>query len=496
MNIQRNASDDSVLDADTFFETSQDEGNEKHHYKAISMIDAKDLFRSPDDTDLPDDDGEDDGDDDDDDELEGWGPDEAICNLNKRRKRPAGKLPGTLVRRNMQRKRKAKRDRNRAHKTAKPIETRIRETSQKVRRDETGSSSVSRSSAQVRGTSRSHSKRFRGPISVKQFGENKNHVDALPINSLFRCTTVDEVQALHDKWAGRFEAKCRLAYKRRKLPVEMRSTIDALLDGRATTSPNLLNLKVLKTSWEHCFRLLWAVAEGNRDLQFALVTIIDGNGATSSYAPFIELANATRKAQGLARAISPDFLGVNEMALFKSQTHPDGGRHMQTHQHILCLGENVVARAKEVAKKRMFTFEPNVTSAPQIDIRPVEATKVNLARVCAYLFKQPHKSMNWVPARDGKPGFMNQSEKGERAINYLRVAQIRSMMNVDDIMFAGGACKVIKSDLIKLLRQYCLSEVPIIGRELHPDAVPSFWNEVNKALNRPELRLPIIGRNQ
>lgn len=484
MNLKRNKSADSLSGADNLSEPFQDGSNEQHQYKAISMIDAKDLSRSRHDTDPPNDD----------DELEGWDPEEAICNLKKRRKRPAGILPGTLVRREMQRKRNAKRNRNKTKKTAKSIEARVREASQKVRRAELRSSPVSRSLAQVSSTSRSLSKRFRGPITVKQFGENKDHADALPIDSLFRCTTVDEVQALHDKWGVSFEAKCRTAYKRRNLPVEMRSTIDALLEGRATTSPNLLNLKVLKRSWEHCYRLLWAFAEGNPDLQFALVTIIDGNGATSSYAPFIELANATRKAQGLARAISPDFFGVNEMALFKSQTHPDGGRHMQTHQHILCLGKNVVARAKEVAKKRMFTFEPNVTSAPQIDIRPVEASKVNLARVCAYLFKQPHKSMNWVPARDGKPGFMNQSEKGERAINYLRVAQIRSMMTVDDILFAGGACKVVKSDLIKLLRQYCLSEVPIIGRELHPDAVPSFWNEVNKTLNRPELRLPIIGR--
>lgn len=470
-------------------ESLLDSANKKIKFKAISVTNASDLPLSSGVIDLSlDDDGD------------PWGAVEPLPQANPTAKivRPTrfrGKKLMTVQRRERMRKRQAKLNRAKPKPTAKRAEPQTAESDNILHPSFEENSLLSASVARIKSAVRRTSKRHFGPIPAKQFGENKEHPDARVIDSLLRCETVEDVAHWHTNGGDNFTTKCAEAYKRRKLPPDMRLTIDALIEGSATTSPNLLNLKVLKLSWEHCYRLLWAFAEANPDIEFVLVTIIDGRGGTSSYAPFIELCEATRKAQVLARAISPNFLGVNELAMFKSQTHADGGRHMQTHQHILAFGEKVVSRAKAVAKKRMLTFEANITSAPQIDVRRVEASKVNLARVCAYLFKQPHKSMNWVPARDGKPGFMNQSKKGERFINYLRLAQIRSMMTIEDVLFAGGACKAIKSDLVKLLRQSCLSEVPIIGRRLHPDAVPSFWNEVNKAMGRPEFRLPVVGRN-
>lgn len=140
----------------------------------------------------------------------------------------------------------------------------------------------------------------------------------------------------------------------------------------------------------------------------------------------------------------------------------------------------------------MLRFLPNVTQAPQIDVRKVVGSEINLARVCAYLFKAPYKAMTWCPPREGKAGHMHQSEKGDRYIRYLRMAQIRSMMTFEDATFGGGEGQSIRSGLIKLLRVICEADAPATVRRLHPDAIASFWVQVGKELGKTQWALPVI----
>jgi len=324
---------------------------------------------------------------------------------------------------------------------------------------------------------------------------DKLHPDGRALKALWNCHTQEDVELISKEWLTNFARCCINAISKRKLPPEMRSQIEGLLNGSATSSPNMLNPKVLMMAWSHTFRFLHSVAQSDPEIEFALVTIIDGRGATSAHAPVVELHDARERAQRVIRAMATNFVGIQEMAMFKSHKHANGGRLIQCHQHILIYGKNIVQSAKRVAAKRMSDFAPNLTLARPIDVRPVKATDVNIARICAYLFKPPLKAMNWVPPRDGKPGFMNQTMEGTRYINLLRMAQIRSMLAIEDVVFAGGGCKSMKSDLVKLLRQTCSSHVPVSTRQLHPDAIPSFWNEVNKALGRMDYQLPVIGRN-
>jgi hypothetical protein len=314
------------------------------------------------------------------------------------------------------------------------------------------------------------------------------------LRSLWRCKTVEEVKAEHSKWDQRFNAKCTKGIAKRKLADNTRVTIAALLDGSATNIPILTNNKMLALSWETCHRAIWASTKDVPDIEFALVTFIPGDGGTSLNQLFIERHHSRDAILKVLRAMGKDFIGTTELAMFNSHGHPDGGRHVQRHEHALIWGKGVVAKAQEVALRRMQEFSPNITGAPQIDVRRVAKDEVNLARVCAYLFKSPHKCMNWNPPKDGKPGHMNQSENGDRMIRYLRMAQMRSMMTVEDIMFAGGAGVTIRGDLIRLLRQTCHSDVPVQNRLLHPDEIGTFWAEVNKELKRPEWRVPIIAR--
>jgi hypothetical protein len=318
--------------------------------------------------------------------------------------------------------------------------------------------------------------------------------DDKAFKSLWQCQTLDEVSDVHCIWSERGNAKCLKVIARRKLCDDTSVTITALLQGTATDVPLLTSHQVLALSYQTVHRAIYALTKDDPDMEFALVTFIAGDGGTSSDAPFVDLHKSQLKALKTVRKMSKDFVGVTELAMFNSHRHPDGGRHIQRHEHALIWGHGIVAKAHKVAAQRMNDFPPNITGASQIDVREVVGTEINLARICAYLFKSPHKCMNWNPPKDGKKGHMNQSEKGDRMIRYLALARIRSMMTIEDVMFAGGQGIKIRSDLIKLLRETCHSNVPVPNRLLHPDAIGAFWVEVAKELKQTNWKLPIIAR--
>lgn len=319
-------------------------------------------------------------------------------------------------------------------------------------------------------------------------------VDDMPIRSLWLCNSIQEVAAEHGKWGHRFNEKCLKGIAKRNLADRTKTIIESLLDGSATDTPILTNNRMLAMAGQDMHRKLMAAMVDEPDIEFALVTYIEGDGGTSSDTSLIELHHSRKKVIKVTRSMSKNFIGVTELAMFNSYRHLEGGRHIQRHEHVLIWGVDILNKAQEVARRRMKEFTPNITDAPQINVRRVQSEDVNLARICAYLFKSPYKCKNWNPPKDDKAGHMNHSEKCDRMILYLRMAQIRSMMTIEDAMFAGGQGIAIRSDLIKLLRQTCRSEVPIQQRLLHPDEIVAFWAEVNKALNRPQWRIPTIAR--
>lgn len=312
--------------------------------------------------------------------------------------------------------------------------------------------------------------------------------------SLWRCNSEEEIKAEHTKWGERFNEKCMKAIAKRRLTDDTRFTLAALVDGSATDVPIMTNNKMLALAWETCHRAIWALTKDDSDIEYALVTFIPGDRGTSLNRSFVRVLRSDSLEVKVVRSMSKDFIGVAEQAMSNSLGHPDGGRHVQDHLHVLIWGPpGTIAKAQAVALKRMAEFPANVTGAPQIDVRKVPNTEVNLARICAYMFKSPHKAMNWNPPKDSKPGHMNQSEKGDRMIRYLRMALIRSMMTIEDVMIAGGAGVTIRKGIIDLLRRTCRSDVPVQNRLLHPDEIGRFCARVSAELRKP-WEVPVIAR--
>jgi hypothetical protein len=310
---------------------------------------------------------------------------------------------------------------------------------------------------------------------------------------LWACKNVEEVKDTLTKWQRGFEGKVEKAVKNRKLSPERRAMLEALLkQPGATSTPILANDLICMEGFKLLHARLVSITSADPTLEVALVTVISGDGETSHFCTEIELFKSQKRVQETLRAISPNFFGITELALFNSHTHPKGGRMIQRHEHALVIGRDVVRQAQTVACKREKKFASNFTNAPVINVKKVATDSVNLARIAAYLFKPPYKCQTWNPPKANKPGHMSGSEKGDRYIRYLRLAQIRSMITIDQFTFGGGEGQRIRSDMIKFLRALATKEAVTSGRVLHPDAVASFWVELTKELKEDRWNLPII----
>jgi hypothetical protein len=314
--------------------------------------------------------------------------------------------------------------------------------------------------------------------------------------NLWDCGTLLQSLDWHADTHATFGSKAIKAIERMTLPNPIREGIHALVAGQATNAPIMLSEKVCRIAAGHIHRGLVPLIIDDPEFEFAFVTIIDGDATTSTDVPVIDLVGSQAKFLPVIRAMSKNFLGMTELAFFNSHRHPLGGRVLHRHEHFLVWGPNVFAKAKAVASRRMSVFAPNFTGATQIKVQRVEASEANLARMAAYLFKAPSKAMTWKPEHQGKPGYLHHSEKGDRAINYLRMAQLRSMLLIDDVLHAGGQGKAIRSDLIKLLRATCKSEVPVQSRRFQFDEIASFWVQVAQELERTMWQLPVIIRRR
>lgn len=309
---------------------------------------------------------------------------------------------------------------------------------------------------------------------------------------LWRCDTTERVDAWQKASFDKFNVKALKALRSR-VSVSNRAIITALLSQTGAASiPLLTSEEICRESSKMLLAMLTAMVAADPEMEIAFVTIISGDGGTSHFKTDIELHESLKRVQRTLRAMSPDFFGVTELALFNSQGHPDGGQMLQVHTHSLVVGRGVLTKAQDIAAKHAAHFTPNFSGAPVINVKKVATTEINLARISAYLFKAPYKCMNWNPGKDGKRGHMNGSEKGDRFVRYLRLAQLRTLLRYEDMCFGGGAGAKIRSDMIKFVRALAAKDSTAGRRVLHPDAIASFWIALAPEIKADRWNLPII----
>ena len=318
------------------------------------------------------------------------------------------------------------------------------------------------------------------------------YIDSLPL-----CKTVEEVEAwLHHNIATFQELALKSAL-RKKLPTDLMDGLDALVTSQgATSDPILLDPGIQLSAFHQLHESLVAVSRVSEEIEFALITIIEGQFETSHQDTQLDLYGIKESGRRKLSKMPANYFAVVEPALFNSPKHPSGGRLVSPHVHAIIWGVDVVAKARAEAKKLNKTITPNATGADPVDVKRVDPDPVNLARVAAYLVKSQDKCKTFYPGKDGKPGNIHHSRKPDRPIRYQRLAEIRSMLTFKDVTFASGEGLAVRSGIAKTLTLLAQEQARKADRRFHPAEIPSFWTELKVAMGTTRFNHPIIKRTK
>lgn len=324
----------------------------------------------------------------------------------------------------------------------------------------------------------------------------EDHFTDSRIESLWSCETKQQVDERQARTYAKHAQKSRKAFRKRLLDDDKRNILEKAADGKIITSlPLTCQKSIMLMASSMLGEALGEIAAENPDFEVAFVTAIAGDGGTSHARPFIELHLSQKRFKRTLKAISPNYFGVTELALFNSHSHPDGGQLLQRHEHGLVWGPNCVSRAQEFLKKEMSRYPANLTDAPQLVVRKVELSEINLYRIASYFFEAPCRCLTWCPPKGDRKGHMHHSEKGDRYMRYLLLLMIRMMLSLEDISFAGGDGKAIRSNIIKRARATVQTHSPS-KRLLHPDEIASAIAGISAALRMKSWALPVIARSK
>lgn len=317
------------------------------------------------------------------------------------------------------------------------------------------------------------------------------------LDSLPRCKTVEEVEAWLLNGNATFQELALKSALRKKLPPDLIGGLDALVTSKGTTSePILLDPGIQLSAFHKLHESFVAVSHVSDDIEFGLITIIEGQFETSHQDTKLHIYDLQTSARRILSKMAPNYFGIVELALFNSPKHPSGGRLVSPHVHAIIWGVDVLAKARAEAKKLNKTITPNATGADQVDVKRVDRDTVNLARMAAYLVKSQDKCKTFYPGKDGKPGNIHHSRKPDRPIRYLRLAEYRSMLTFKDVTFASGEGKPIRSGMGKTLTLLAQEQARIAGPRFHPAEIPSFWCQLKVAMGTTRFNLPIIKRTK
>lgn len=350
-----------------------------------------------------------------------------------------------------------------------------------------GADNIVKDSPRIKTNRKSAVQRLKGASGPKP--EDINYGDTLS-----DCSTVEEVRAWLLEQQTIFQEKVDRGFARRRLLPETRSRADAVLHGIGATPAFMIgNDHLALKAWEKLREHFSAFVSANSANEVALITFIDGEGGTSMDRPVIELRKSRKLVNEIMRKMTDHWFGMVDLAFFWTIPHADGGLHLQRHEHVVGWGVDFINEAIEVAEKQSSKLAVNVTKLPRIKVkRGYDCSDVNLARLAAYLLKAPAKGKNWFEYPDGKQ-IMNHTEAKDRYIQYLRLGQQRSMLALEDLIIGGGDGVKIKGSMVRDMRSLATADAR--NREtIHPDLIPTFWENFNQELGQSHWSLPAILR--
>ncbi len=315
-------------------------------------------------------------------------------------------------------------------------------------------------------------------------------------NGLPDCETVGDVREWLCRGYDKLHQKVVTGSQQFRLSEETQNkSLALLLNPSATKIFTLNDRDLMLQAFDIMLPQFISFVQADPDNEVVLVNFICGSGGSSLDRPDIPLAASQAQARKILTQMGRHWFALTECAFFNSKRHVTGGRHLQQHTHSLLWGPEAHAKTDKVARRCESTLAPNVTEADRIRVvKAWDNTDANLARLLAYLIKAPSVAKNWVPGREGKPGFMNHSEKGDRLINYYRLAMLQSMLTFKDASFAsneGFQMRMSASKATDTIAKTIGGQLPLF----HQDEIPAFWSDVLREGRWEKARLPVIRRS-
>ncbi len=204
------------------------------------------------------------------------------------------------------------------------------------------------------------------------------------------------------------------------------------------------------------------------------VTTFHSEWLTSDEKTEIRLSQMFDQVAPFLESLTGNYIAVGEIQAFANMKHTDGGKLLSLHNHAIVWGLKTFD-TKAVLKAWAGRFEAIDPSVPAIQIDPIGAGLLNLARVTRYPLKAPCKcKTRYVHPETGRAN-LHESEKGDRFIRYNRLFEIQSMINLRRLFDAGGEGLRILDIIGDQMRIWAQSEQG--APPIHVDAIPDYWAE-------------------
>jgi hypothetical protein len=187
------------------------------------------------------------------------------------------------------------------------------------------------------------------------------------------------------------------------------------------------------------------------------VTTLHSSWLTSDEMTEIRLSEMFEQSAPLLESLTGNYIAVAELQPFANLKHEHGGKLLSLHNHAIVWGPKAFDREAMLAPWRGL-FEAIDPAVPAIQIDPVGAGLLNLARVSRYPLKAPCRcKTKYVHPQTGRIN-LHESEKGDRFIRYNRLFEILSMINLGKLFSAGGEGLDILDRVASRMRNWAQSE--------------------------------------
>ena len=178
-------------------------------------------------------------------------------------------------------------------------------------------------------------------------------------------------------------------------------------------------------------------------------------------------------------------VGIIEFQAITNYPQKGKGRQICPHLHMIAWpnGANYIKFADDTVQARFTSAHGSAT----VDIEQIVDTEVDLARVICYAMKSPHSGKVLNKKKNGNY-YLTDTTEDYRPELCVRVAEITSRFNIDDLVFSCGEGKHLRRAAFSKLTRWERAPLSRLGDTFDTEPL---WARI-RATNGSKLFQPPI----